>query len=771
MDTLNLRVAYRPLRIGWCIRTDSNEDMRKALRLTHTLWGGQYNPLIPIDDPLLAKCLIDLFKVDALYPISGDKGVKDFIKEYPYLPWPITWDELFIDSDNSKLPTILDIYHPIRHLYEKYFKGKDKPEVSICLYEWSASDPLADVFLATLGQLPEGDLALHYSRLFENFSAIERSTVKKDQAIAEDILNKITINQITCINLKYYRPRSRGNPGFYIGDAENIKDILTYWNLRASSADLLFYDPEHSDRLELIKNKHLENLQNRPKDPREYYNRTAVWSLSDRDKPLDLKPFGESVRCSATNTSWNGLNIKPPKVFFNDDTVLASVSNSMPPRISFQLPSKPFFIENKFHTQHVVISVNVIVDLTDEEFTFMVPNLPELNEYFGRNCYLYWNRVRIEKGGLGVIIDLTQDHLTLTAVKSQDLIENIFFAYGIKAKPSQAGLLGRRLIKQMGSIQGCRVFKIKGVRALIERYSPYQSFTRSAANMIIGDIDPKTKQPNFQSYKNLVIAYDPFRKKLTPDKAFLYLVKRGVFRVGLKLCCTHCELEFWKHLDDVKTVTVCEFCGSEVNVSTQLKDRDWAYRRSGIFGREDHLEGGVPVAITLQQLHTTLNNILAYSTALELSPENADINNSETDIAVLLNGYDGKTQLIIGECKSHKEISAQDVENLIKIADSFPKDRIEVFILFSKLCQFSIEEIDLIKKTRIEFKLPKEIIYQNRAIMFTDRELEPYFVYEQTAKEFQIDRFAVGTKNLVDNTVKIFIDPIPIDPTDTESER
>lgn len=768
MDTINLRISYRPLRIGWCIRTSIKEDLKKALHLTHTLWGGRYNPLIPIDNQTLAKKLIDLFRVDALYPISEDKEAKHFIEAYPYLPWPMIWKELFIESDNKKLPTILDIYHPIRHLYER--KSKDK--IDICMYEWSESDPLSNVFLATFGHFPAGDLSSQYSKLLGNFPDLEKVTLNNGEVISEDIFNKITLNQITGINLSYYPPFSWDNPGFYVGDSENIDDILTYWNLRASTADLLFYDPKYSDRFEIIKNKHLSIVQNRPKHPHDFKNSTAVWSLSEIREKLDLSPFGERVsQCSASDTVWNGLNIKPPKVFFNDDTVLASVSISTPPRISFQLPSKPFFIENKFHTQHVVISVKVIVDLQDEEFTFMVPNLPELNVYFGRNSYFIWNMARIENDGLGIIINLTQDSLSLSAVKSQDLIENIFLAYGIKAKSSHAGLLGRRLIKQMGSIQGCRVFKIKGVRSLIERYSPYQAFTRSAATSIIGDIDPKTKKPNFKNYEDLVIAYDPSRKKLTPDKAFTYLVEKGVFRVGLKITCTHCELDFWKHLDDVKTNTVCEFCGNNVNVSIQLKDRDWAYRRSGIFGREDHLEGGVPVAVTLQQLHTVFHhNIIAYSTALELSSNSADIRKSETDIAILTTGRDRKAQLIIGECKTHSEISQQDVENMIKVAEAFPSDRIDVFILFSKLSQFTSDEIERIKKTRIEFKIQNEIIFQDRAIMLTDRELEPYFVYQQTAKEFQIDQYAIEAKDMVGNTVRIFFDPIPIDKAKIETK-
>ena len=760
MDTLNIRLSYRPIRIGWCIKTNNKVDLKKALRLTHTLWGGRYNPLIPIDDPALAKKIVDLFRVDALYPISDDQKVKDFIKEYPYLPWPIRRDKLFISDDNKKLPTILDLYHPARHLYEKFIKNKEKPEIRTCFYEWSDDDPLSEVFLATFGQFPEGDLDSQYFKLIENYLKTEKSPIEKNQPLPVDLFNKITINQITSHILKYYRPLSINNPGFYIGDSHNTKDILTYWNLRASTTELLFYDPKYSERLDLMKDKYLEIIRDRPKDPRDFNNYIAVWTLDENKDQLDLKPFGDGIcQWTVSNTVWNGLNIKPPVVFWNDHSTLASISNSTPPILSFQLPSKPFFDDNKFHTQHAIISLKPIIDLSDEKFTFMAPNLPELNKYYGRNCHFRWNKARIERDGLGIIINLTENHLSLQAFKSQELIEKVFSVYGMKTKPSQAGLLGRRLIKQMGSIQGCRVLKIKGVRNLIEKYSPYQSFTRSAAGMIIGDVDPETGRPNFQKYEDLVITYDPSSKKLTPDKAFSYLVKKGVFRVGLKFSCTNCELKFWKHLDDVKTSTACEFCGSEVNVSTQLKDRDWAYRRSGIFGREDHQEGGIPVAVTLQQLHTTLDhNIIAYSTALEISPENADINKCETDLVVLTKGYDGKVKLIIGECKTRKKITAQDVENMIKVADAFPKDRLDVTILFSKLDQFTSTEIELIKKTRKEYRIHNDVIYTDRTIMFTDRELEPYFVYEWTAKELQVDQSAVSIDDLVKNTTRIFFE-------------
>ena len=128
---------------------------------------------------------------------------------------------------------------------------------------------------------------------------------------------------------------------------------------------------------------------------------------------------------------------------------------------------------------------------------------------------------------------------------------------------------------------------------------------------------------------------------------------KGVFRVGLKLHCSNCELKFWKSLDDVKAETICEFCGKETNITTQLSDRDWAYRRSGIFGLEDNQVGGIPVALTLQQLDAwSMTSGFKYVSSTEISPDGADINKCESDLILISQDHEGKISIILSECKT-----------------------------------------------------------------------------------------------------------------------
>jgi hypothetical protein len=210
-------------------------------------------------------------------------------------------------------------------------------------------------------------------------------------------------------------------------------------------------------------------------------------------------------------------------------------------------------------------------------------------------------------------------------------------------------------------------------------------------------------------------------------------------------------LKFWRALDDLQTLLICEYCGKEFNVTPQLKDRDWAYRRSGLFGREDNQEGGVPVALTLQQLETTLHRPILWLPALNLKPLTAKIEKCETDFVLLYQSWRGRVSLVIGECKTNREIDADDVRNLAKVADAFPTDRFDVFLVFSKAGQFTPDEIERCRSADSKTR--------PRTILLSARELEPYRIYKQTAKEFAIDETAVSLEDMVKATRGVYFEP------------
>lgn len=498
---------------------------------------------------------------------------------------------------------------------------------------------------------------------------------------------------------------------------------------------------------------YLAALRARPKDSTGWRDRIAIWNKS-HDAEIDITPFGQDLlRSSLSPEVWNGLNIRPPVMGFEEKSVLGTVSDNGRISATFELPPKPFFDEVALHTQNVVVSVHPLVKT--ENVVLKPPFLPQLNEYYGREAYFIYNAVRSEREGIGIVTGITTTSLTIDALDVRTLVKKIFEAFGISAKPSPAGLIGLRLIEQMGGLQGCRVFKIAGVRELIRAHRPDQSFTQSCAITTIRQVDPVSGKPRFSDHESLVIeARD--RSPLKPKDAFSYLLKRGVFRAGLRLVCSNCELENWVHLDDARTISRCEYCGKDFNITPQLRDRDWAYRRSGLFGRDDHQGGGIPVALTLQQLQTTLHmSILAYTTGTELEPTTAKIQKCETDFVLLVESLREKTlQVAIGECKGNKEIAADDVQKMALVADALIEgEGCEVFVVFSKTSPFTPEEIERCKLAQGR--------YQQRVILLSDRELEPYFLYEQAEREFEIERSVISLEGMAQATQNIYFNPKP----------
>ena len=160
MNTLSIRLRYRPLRLGWCILKGDMEAFRRAVRLSFTMWGGRYNPIIPVDDSEIAEALVKLFRVDSLVLVSDASVVRDFIKAHTHLPDPILGGGLFTSTmSGGKALLIVDIGHPVTRYYEQFFRNNPNPEPGLDLYEWEVDDPLADVFLCSYGAFPSADEA------------------------------------------------------------------------------------------------------------------------------------------------------------------------------------------------------------------------------------------------------------------------------------------------------------------------------------------------------------------------------------------------------------------------------------------------------------------------------------------------------------------------------------------------------------------------------------------------------------------------------------
>jgi len=302
------------------------------------------------------------------------------------------------------------------------------------------------------------------------------------------------------------------------------------------------------------------------------------------------------------------------------------------------------------------------------------------------------------------------------------------------------------------------VFKIPGVRRLLRTHGPTASFTKKSALQLIGGRDPENPSAKFSDHESLYIEQRPRDViKLQPDAVFAYLVEKGLFRIGAELTCPSCRMASWTALDALKQRIVCELCGHEHDATRQLVNGEWRYRRSGVMGAERNAQGAVPVALTLQQLQTTLHGLEQdmYSASLNLTPgAGIDLPTCEVDfIWVIPRANPPKTTVLLGECKDRGSIKLsefeRDVDNLRRVSRTLPRERFETFVVLCKLAPFTPEEIECARTLNDD--------YEQRVILLTARELEPYLIYERTELEYEHIRGYGGTpQDLAQTTAKIY---------------
>jgi hypothetical protein len=151
METARVDICYRPLRVAWAIHSADTDGFRQTVRLSHTLWGGRFNPIVMADRPEEAHQLIELYRADVIVAIGSDPTVVAFRAQFPHLITPYFPDRLFLrDQTEPARAHLLDIHNALVH-WRATGDWKTVEEQGIRQFIWDDDDPLADAFLIHYG--------------------------------------------------------------------------------------------------------------------------------------------------------------------------------------------------------------------------------------------------------------------------------------------------------------------------------------------------------------------------------------------------------------------------------------------------------------------------------------------------------------------------------------------------------------------------------------------------------------------------------------------
>jgi hypothetical protein len=251
MTTLSASLRLRPTRIGFLVSPTDMEAIRRTMQLSTCLWGGFYNPIIPVcntipdvwKEPLLpdtdglrlAKGYLDFFEpdvfVEAESGLAAQIGLADTEIDILH-PRVMPLDAFFKPSpdSDSRTPFGLNIFDLYKDLYEREFKFVPRHDRHVALFENESSDD--DAFAeAAFGGFPKSGalepLAQAYVDAFDPEklipNAVNWTRVLKDGFRVPLHFTRRGIKR---------DPEGSHDPIVFVADPTSAPDLLDLWNIR-----------------------------------------------------------------------------------------------------------------------------------------------------------------------------------------------------------------------------------------------------------------------------------------------------------------------------------------------------------------------------------------------------------------------------------------------------------------------------------------------------------------------------------------------------------
>lgn len=767
-STINLIVGRRPLRVGFLVRAGNVDDVVKAAGINTMLAGGVFNPLIPVPTQSdMAERLIHHFNVDVLTAVEQDQELETFRGKYPFLSIPFKGGgELFMEDweTQKNVPVCLDSLNIIDNVWETELKHKPDGFQSSCsLLRWQDADEARNLFAVSFGFFPSSfNLREDFEQAFLKGLRAREVALHPDATVDPSAAADINPLRATSLGLAGYggaylvTDLSNGN-GIYVGDANSFDDLVAFWNLRAAGLRVEFLPQNFPDRFEQFINAHLQRLDQHQTQPSNvedwitvHYGAGDSSSVEEKFRRLHekheraqefLKPFRTTKRLllyEYDDWTWHERNLKPVVFYLDRSEALANVERKYERyAVTINLQMKPVGggRRRRVEKQYLVASVQTLGEFAYEEHTLNLPFIRQLNDFYGMEVAFDPWKVRVEEGGLGVVVDATDNHVTLFPVYQEKLLRRVLAYAGIQAELSQAGLITKRITERIGGLENGRIFKIRGVRQLIHEL-------KTDENVSKGDMTRKIwANGQFQSHRDLY-------SRTGTDGVFESLLKKEIFRAGLELICDHCKLRNWLSLREIDDVWTCSYCGHAGQTSLHLKDRgDWRFRKSGLFSKDNNQEGAIPVILTLMQFIQVLSiHRLIYTPSMNLKTDSVSC---ETDFCVMHHGSWRGIEIGVGECKSEKgKVTRDDVENLAAVRENLIAKGLHCYLIFSKTADsFEPEEVEYFRGLK-ERKIPY--------ILFLNKELEPRRPYDKYTQDQLPNKYASSLEEMARNSAHVY---------------
>jgi hypothetical protein len=710
MVDLNANIRLRPIRIGFLVRPNNLESIREVMRYCAVVWGGIYNPIIPVfntpprawaSEPFdrvrgigVAKGYIRFFEPDVY--VEAEKGlleavglaaVRDRPKVYPDV---LTLAELLKPEKHKDWcePAFgLSIEDVQAHLYrtEQQFKKRDQRE-SILVEAQSGSGVTELIFGVFPTQRSVAHIARNYREVFQptKLGANPESWEKAFKG------NAITPLRVTGYALETQRFWYH-DAIIFVFDPLRSTDLIDAWNMRLEPSPVIHVPVDWFEALSdsifsILKSEH-RRIQGNPQNL--MHNATLEFARSipeSRAEALIRKlkpglPVGALTVKHWRNRIW--VDHRDVDYVHRDHRMIVTASergtkielNEENERLTgtFQTLS-PDFARRYGGRDHRWVNA-----LTLSAYSAPVATVLPFNATDPSWPRLGLGGERVLVGGEGWIFTqrFKDSSQWVQFLSHEAAIAGALKRFGISAQLSEPGHIAKQMLDHLGGLWGVHLLADIETLTLLNKMAGGLR-RRSTASQTVEE-SFELRAAALKDWIDLLARRKQSRK--LPEVRLEHFTSRNVIRLGLETICTHCLAKNWTGLKAADYDIICERCLKTYHFpQSDLKDhnRNWSYRVVGSFSVPDYGRGSYCALLTLRLIgrFDLSHDEITFATAMNLEFDNRRV---EVDFLALRGvKRDDLTvapEIILGEAKSvgkSQLIKADDLAKLKAVAAKLP---------------------------------------------------------------------------------------------------
>lgn len=725
MESIAIHQSLRPIRYAFLIPEEDKENLLKAVSINTVLWGGIFNPIIPLGDRFDVNGILEAFDADVLVNLSGSE-LHELVKKQN-IPNIVSSNEILRQPEQRARRVLAlgfgmgDILQYIQNA--EFKKGLESSKVSVVTSVPDDWEAYAAASFGSFQHLPGAgnDPMPAYKAL------VGAKEFSFDPAVDVDYGEHLFPLEITAYGIRRSgRAANFSSHILFIGDPSNLDDLVEYWNIRATGRSTWFlpitsYKSNSLMVTRVIKsgqysiNAKIRNhvdLQKAPSISDDTFQTVVRWVIELKAGECvarDWRPrFGEETEYYVGDIHVADIE----GVTSHDHSLL--VDNRLSP---IRLVHPPYlndedtrYDENKWAVELEISNPHSVDELVCE--------LPRIAGAREMAAWLVHGgeigTTRLGRNGVVLLVSDARSYAFPLPIKTTDVFKQILESNtGLEAKASKPGRYAEQIIKKMGSLQfDCIIFKLAAVREIIRQLSRGSTLTKGNIAQII----KREPEPGDQ-----VVMTDK-GGGLQISRIFSELLNKRILRPGLQFSCQNCSGTDWYHVSEFAEEYTCRYCFERQRVAFDSAGvREWAYKADGLFQIRDSAQGSIASIVALWRLHHTSNlRNGRYCTGMDLYDRTGN-RVAEVDFCyVETDRFRSRSEFIIGEAKNFTDITSEQVTRLTDLADRFEK---KPYLAFATLK----DQFDDSEKQTLRILVEKGY----KVIPMTRLELDPYDLYDR----------------------------------------